>query len=229
MYYCPLSEEPVPARRAFTLIELLVVVAIVAILAAILMPVFVQAREKARATDCVSNLRQIGIAAQMYFTDHEGQLFFHHAGLDEIYWKDELGPYMKNQRIGICRSDPATALVNPNSGRIERPSYLLNAYFTHNFPPEDESDPNPRNKYVQDDPRMVSAAETILFCESGITAQGHNQDDYDAWNGLAGVEPLFNTTRHSGGTHYAFVDGHAAWKKYERVRHMHFPDHQIIP
>lgn len=216
-------------RRAFTLIELLVVIAIIAILAAILFPVFAQVREKARATDCLSNMRQIGMAASMYFTDNEGQLFFHHAGLDEIFWMDEFAPYMKNQRLGICRSDPATASVNPNSGKVLRPSYLLNAYFTHNFPPEDESDPQPKNKYVQDDSRMVSPAETILFCESGITAQGHNQDDYDAWNGLSNVEPLFNIMRHSGGTNYTFVDGHAGWKKYDRVKHMHFPDHQIIP
>ncbi len=217
------------SRRAFTLIELLVVIAIIAILAAILFPVFAQVREKARSIDCLSNLRQIGLAAGMYFADHDGQLYFHHAGLAEIFWKDELAPYMKNDRIGICRSDPATALVNPNSGRVERPSYLINAYFTHNSPPADPTYPLPANKYVQDDPRMVSPAETILFCESGITAQGHNQDDYDAWNGLAAVEPLFNVRRHNDGTNYAFVDGHAAWRKYPTIRHMHFPDHQIVP
>lgn len=76
---------------------------------------------------------------------------------------------------------------------------------------------------------MLSAADTILFCESGITAQGHNQDDYDAWNGLSTVEPLFNVKRHTGGANYTFVDGLAGWRKYERVRHMHFPDHVVTP
>jgi prepilin-type processing-associated H-X9-DG protein len=169
------------------------------------------------------------MGAQMYFQDHEGQLYFHHAGLDEIFWKDQFQPYLKNERLCICRSDPAAALVNPNSGRVERPSYLINAYFTHNFPPEDESAPLPLNKYSQDDPRMVSPAETILFCESGITDPGHNQDDYDAWNGLSTVAPLFSATRHDGGANYAFADGHVALRRYERVRQMHFPDHRIIP
>ena len=217
-------------RRGFTLMELLVVIAIIAILAAILFPVFARVRESARATLCLCNMREIGVAAGMYFEEWDDRLFFHHAGLEEITWAGRLQPYTRNHGIYVCASDPATALINPNTGEIHRPSYLLNAYFTHNFPPESgEEVEYPANQYTRDDPRMVSAAETILFCESGITAQGHNQDDYDAWNGLSTVEELFNVTRHNGSANYCFVDGHAAARKYKRVKQMHFPDHRISP
>jgi prepilin-type N-terminal cleavage/methylation domain-containing protein/prepilin-type processing-associated H-X9-DG protein len=63
------------SKRGFTLIELLVVIAIIAILAAILFPVFAKAREKARQTKCVNNLKQIGMATSMYAQDYDGYMF----------------------------------------------------------------------------------------------------------------------------------------------------------
>jgi len=89
-------------RRAFTLIELLVVIAIIAILAAILFPVFAQAREKARQTSCVSNLRQLSLGATMYLQDYDEQ-FLDYRVINELYlWNVAFEAYVKNKQVHLC-------------------------------------------------------------------------------------------------------------------------------
>ncbi len=88
---------------AFTLIELLVVIAILAILAAILFPVFAKAREKARQINCVSNLKQIGTAVQMYATDYDERLNYYQQPWG-VAWYDVLDPYTKNTQLRVCPS-----------------------------------------------------------------------------------------------------------------------------
>lgn len=94
-------------NSAFTLIELLVVIAIIAILAAILFPVFAQAREKARAISCVSNLKQVQLGMRMYNEDYDETVVpgyqFQDKNGDEIRWyQDLLDPYIKNGGVEIC-------------------------------------------------------------------------------------------------------------------------------
>src|SRR4051812_27953811 len=96
-------------RTAFTLIELLVVIAIIAILAAILFPVFAQAREKARQATCLSQSKQWGLAIEMYKQDYDGTfVIWQSAGLDERgkwvarYWSDLLQDYIKGKPLGVC-------------------------------------------------------------------------------------------------------------------------------
>ncbi|HZO90840.1 MAG TPA: prepilin-type N-terminal cleavage/methylation domain-containing protein [Chthonomonadaceae bacterium] len=112
-------------KRGFTLIELLVVIAIIAILAAILFPVFAQAREKARATACLSNLKQVGLALAMYRQDYDetnvNEWPFNGYGLfnwDHAF-HEVINPYIKNKDIFKCPSASTRTYVSkpdPNLG-----------------------------------------------------------------------------------------------------------------
>jgi prepilin-type N-terminal cleavage/methylation domain-containing protein len=100
-------------RTGFTLIELLVVIAIIAILAAILFPVFAQAREKARQASCTSNVKQIGLALAMYTQDHDELMPtafpqiapINGGNIDRVPFDMQLLPYIKNDQVFACPSD----------------------------------------------------------------------------------------------------------------------------
>ena len=103
-------------RRGFTLIELLVVIAIIAILAAILFPVFAKAREKARQASCLSNIKQLSLGFLQYAQDYDEVMCL--ALMDpgaagtpgnvwgnRRYWPELMEPYLKNRQILLCASD----------------------------------------------------------------------------------------------------------------------------
>jgi prepilin-type N-terminal cleavage/methylation domain-containing protein/prepilin-type processing-associated H-X9-DG protein len=121
-------------RDGFTLIELLVVIAIIAILAAILFPVFARARENARRASCMSNLKQIGLGIMQYTQDYDEKMV--KTGTydpNDYQWADVVFPYVKSTQIFTCPSDASTSnnpFKTPPSlrswARTEMGSYAIN-------------------------------------------------------------------------------------------------------
>lgn len=104
-------------RKGFTLIELLVVIAIIAILAAILFPVFAKAREKARQSSCISNVKQIMTAVNMYSQDYDEVLPCAYTwGYPDpwVFWPHQLEPYIKSWDVYDCPSNPLKGRKNVN-------------------------------------------------------------------------------------------------------------------
>jgi prepilin-type N-terminal cleavage/methylation domain-containing protein/prepilin-type processing-associated H-X9-DG protein len=128
-------------RKGFTLIELLVVIAIIAILAAILFPVFAQAREKARQISCVSNLKQLGLACLMYTQDSDEYFpigwstYGASAGAPlagtNFSWPSEVAPYTKSLGVFNCPDDPRAGVASNTEGTSI--SYVANGEIWANW------------------------------------------------------------------------------------------------
>ncbi len=153
------------SRRAFTLIELLVVIAIIAILAAILFPVFAQAREKARQASCLSNLKQMGLAVSMYAQDYEAYPFMSSPSnfQPRTRWADYIYPYVKNEQMFICPSVPKN-LVNKQWAHDQTRLY---GGYGYNY----QYLGNSRFPFTAPDAAITTPAETIALTDTnGVAA-----------------------------------------------------------
>ncbi len=224
-------------KRAFTLIELLVVIAIIAILAAILFPVFAQAREAARKTSCLSNIKQIGTGMMMYAQDYDetfpGIKFGNTAGTEGWPWTvwpgsvDWTGvftvavqPYIKNKQILQCPSGTDNDRWSGQQGT----SYCYNEYMYNSYQGWTTL------SQLGNAPGGPSSVSVISECwSSGIyndwetagpaTYAGNKQDGlnrirYGTWN------PWM--PNHSG-TNIGYADGHAKFIPKDRIVSMRMP------
>jgi len=189
-------------RRGFTLIELLVVIAIIAILAAILFPVFAKAREKARQTSCLSNIKQMATAGLMYVQDYDSAYFryTYGSGPSVQYWQEIIIPYMKNQQLLIC---PSKRVTTPNCGCPGKifysGGYALNT--------------TSGGMAAVDEASIEDAAGTIWMLDAYGDACTHvGTGERDLPGELA--SPI---KRHNGGSNCAYADGHAKWLKQSKL------------
>lgn len=218
-------------KLGFTLIELLVVIAIISILAAILFPVFARARENARRTSCLANVKQLALGVMMYSEDYDGRLLYYAAAPSEGSSSMLTGvlPYVKNSQIFRCPSSRLTG-SNPIT------STNVPANGTHyGMPAAAGASPNTivmGSGSVQLMGTIPQPALQCLFAET-MRAGGSlfGQTGFDRFRannladtGLSGIIPGFGAAgliseenRHFDGGNYAFVDGHAKWLKKEAV------------
>jgi len=206
-------------RRGFTLIELLVVIAIIAILAAILFPVFAKAREKARQTSCLNNVKQLALGMIQYVQDYDEKFFASTGrwtggttyGVNPVIpgspdfnwepsgtwgyqdsWTNQIFPYVKNVQIYRCPSRSASVCMGVDYGI---PHYGFTA-------------PATRIALFQNRPALGSftrPSETMMLTEKSGGNPAYVLD----------VAHYVCEARHNDGGNVGFVDGHAKWMKFD--------------
>lgn len=218
--------SPRGTRRAFTLIELLVVIAIIAILAAILFPVFAQARDKARQTACLSNLKQMGTAWLMYGQDYDETALPVRNSSANYYFpiRDTLQPYTKNKGIFICPSNSQTdqsaltltysynwCVGNTCGGVNEHPlaQFALPAQVPA-FVDSNNTQQETTNYYFA----YGGGTTNTFYGRRNETPTG----GYAAWGGA-----LPKMITHQNGGNMMFVDGHAKW--YPKQTNLFIPNY----
>jgi len=209
--------------RGFTLIELLVVIAIIAILAAILFPVFAKAREKARQTSCLSNLKQLGLGMLQYCQDYDERLphcryvpdaIRHPSPFNgtpiNLSWPQLITPYVKNFQVFVCPSDSrARPLYTNGATNMEKWSYGRNyGYFNGTGKATVMAEWSLG--------QFLKPAETIMIGEAvDCNRCGPRTASWPSDGGISVDTQMgaYVDPRHNDGFNLAFHDGHCKWSK----------------
>lgn len=214
-------------RNAFTLIELLVVIAIIAILAAILFPVFARARENARRASCMSNLKQIALGFMMYTQDYDDRFPYYSGGGEMAF----IFPYVKSAQVFRC----------PSSGLVDQHDADMSSYYSteYGMPASYDSPAWPRAVILVPNGNttqlMGAVPEPSITCLLGEVKYASTTLNYGFDRFTANTFPakgIFNglpqTERHLGGSNYAYIDGHVKWLKKETAEIPHADNKAII-
>jgi prepilin-type N-terminal cleavage/methylation domain-containing protein/prepilin-type processing-associated H-X9-DG protein len=217
-------------RGAFTLIELLVVIAIIALLAAILFPVFARARENARRASCQSNLKQLALGVHQYVQDYDGRFAPYLGGVIDpngaapgngldmtpptTGWDATLQPYVKSYQLFQCPSE-ASKQANLD-GRVDIIDYAYNYYLAGS-----------NSNTV--DPRLLSELTfpscTIMLGDFDNLQKSGSNDSGTTFRTVHTTELFLSSNIckengaevHMEGANYAFVDGHVKWLKVDAI------------
>ena len=213
-------------RKGFTLIELLVVIAIIAILAAILFPVFARARENARRSSCSSNIKQIGLGFQQYIQDYDEKYpLIAAGGAQNQGWAIQMQPYLKSSQIFQCPSEtnaPAAGVSTVGSATYGQANYSDYWYNSRLAGASQARVDQVSSTVINGDGENGSAAYAFNgeSVTTGITNDGSTPTNSAAATNAVppsatlpgGTDKTFGL-RHLDGLNYGFADGHVKWLK----------------
>ncbi|HZT41032.1 MAG TPA: prepilin-type N-terminal cleavage/methylation domain-containing protein [Chthonomonadaceae bacterium] len=211
-------------ERGFTLIELLVVIAIIAILAAILFPVFAQAREKARATSCLSNIKQVMLGEMMYVQDYDDVHSWTWGWSPQwIPWHQAVDPYIKNKQIWKCPDDAWSR--GQDAANPSQPAIPVTYSQNFRWPQSDWGWSSNSYSYLMS---PAASAEATIPAPATTIFVAERPNWYHQWSEGWATEVFWDysefnmqgggATEHSLGSNYALCDGHAKWMRENQTR-----------